>query len=87
MTIPEIRDRLIELADAHGIAELRELASGLHRRRARRKAPVRSRPITAALAASIRAAAAADPKAAQHAIATRFGVNQGRVSEALSGRG
>lgn len=39
-TIPQIRERLIELSDIHGIPELRELAE-----ETRRRAPVRLRRI------------------------------------------
>lgn len=84
-TIPEIRARLHELADEHGIAELAELAEATRRRRPCRVAPVRSRPMTRARKAAIRAYAEAHPQEHLQEIADAFHVNPGRVSEALAG--
>jgi hypothetical protein len=83
LSIPEIRDRLRELADEHGIDELRELADQMYRRSGRRRAPARSPKLTPKLAEEIRQYAAANPAAHQQDIAEKFGVNHGRVSEAL----
>lgn len=82
--IPAVRDRLRELADEHGIEELRDLADQMYRKTARKRAPVRSPKLTPVLAQTIRDYAAANPGAHQQDIAERFGVNHGRVSEALS---
>lgn len=81
--IPAVRDRLRELADEHGLEELRDLADQMYRRTARKRAPIRSPKLTPALAQQIRQYAANNPGAHQQDIAEKFGVNHGRVSEAL----
>lgn len=86
MRIPEIRDRLRELAVEHGIDELDLLAEELRRRKPCRKAPVQSAPMTDELNAAVRAYATAYPAAPLSRIAAVFGVNHGRVSEALAGK-
>jgi hypothetical protein len=48
--------------------------------------PVKSRSITPALKTAIRAYARRNPEDSQHEIAQAFGVNGGRVSEALAGK-
>lgn len=45
-----------------------------------------SRPMTDALAAEIKRMAHAEPQLHQHEIAARLEINQGRVSEVLSGK-
>lgn len=85
LTIPEIRDRLNELAVKHGIPELAVLASATIRETGDRpRASPKSRRVTATLAAEIRAYAASHPLASQVEIGAAFNVNQGRISEALS---
>lgn len=86
MKIPEIRDRLNELSSTHSIPELALLADELMRRKAKKKAPVSSAPMTPKLAAAIRAFAAAHPDFSQTRIAEIFKVNPGRVSEAINGK-
>jgi hypothetical protein len=86
MTIPEIRRRLHELAVSAGIPELAELAEATRRRPAPRVAPVKSRPLEPWLAEWIRETAEENPDATQMEIAREFGVNIGRVSEALHGK-
>lgn len=82
--IPAIRDRLRKLADEHGIDELHDLADQMYRKSAgRKRAPMRSPKLTPELAEDIREYAAANPNAHQQDIAEHFGVNHGRVSEAL----
>ena len=81
--IPGVRDRLRELGDEHGIDELHELADQMYRKGAKKRAPKRSPKLTAKLAEEIRQYAAANPDAHQQDIAEHFGVNHGRVSEAL----
>lgn len=83
LSIPEVRDRLRELADEHDIEELHDLADQMYRKSARKRAPVRSPKLTPELAEEIRQYAAAHPEAHQQDIAEKFGVNHGRVSEAL----
>jgi hypothetical protein len=82
--IPGVRDRLYELADELGEEELRDLADQLWRKSAKKRAPVRSPKLTPEMAEEIRQYAAANPDAHQQDIAEKFGVNHGRVSEALS---
>ncbi|CCG43379.1 hypothetical protein [Magnetospirillum molischianum] len=86
MTIPEIRERLRELADVHGISELSEIADKLKRRYNGRKAPRASKAVTPALAAEVRDHCKAHPEETMHQVATKFGINQGRVSEILFGK-
>jgi xanthine dehydrogenase iron-sulfur cluster and FAD-binding subunit A len=93
MTIPEIRALLHALADnldkipvEEAKAQLRILAEATRRRRPVRMAPPRRKGLTPARVADIQAYAAAHPKAGYPDIADHFGVNQGRVSEALAGK-
>jgi hypothetical protein len=83
-TIPEIRTRLLEIADEHGIPEISELVDEMYRKRSIRRAPPRSPKLTPALAAQIRVYARAHPEMHQQDIAERFGLNHGRVSEAMN---
>lgn len=83
MSIPEVRERLRELAEEHGIDELYELADQMYRKSARKRAPIRSPKLTPEMIKDIREYAAANPDAHQQDIAQKFGVNHGRVSEAL----
>ena len=86
MTIPEIRRRLHALAEELGLQELAELAEATRRRPPLRKASVESNPMTPREAEQIRQFAEAYPSLSQMHIADRFGVNIGRVSEALFGK-
>ena len=86
MTIPEIRERLLQLADEHDIGELRHLARNLRRRPAVRKADTQSQPMTPLLAMAIRTYVYRHPEKTQAAIAAAFNVNPGRISEALRGK-
>jgi hypothetical protein len=81
--IPAVRDRLRELADEHGVDELRELADQMYRKTGKKRAPKRSPQLTPEMAEEIRQYKAANPDAHQQDIAEKFGVNHGRVSEAL----
>lgn len=65
---------------------LEQLIDETRRRSPVRRAPRTSRPLTPTLATAIRAYAAANEDATEHAIAVVFGVNQGRVSEVLAGK-
>lgn len=85
-TIPEIRERLKDLAKVHSLPELADLADETKRRPAGRQAPPCSRAITDELADQVRAYAAENPTAPLNAIGLRFGINQGRVSEILFGK-
>lgn len=84
--IPAVRDRLRELADEYGIDELHDLADQMYRKSAKKRAPVRSPKLTPEMAEEIRQYASDHPDAHQQDIAEKFGVNHGRVSEALDGQ-
>jgi len=84
--IPEIQSRLLEIAAETRNGEIAKLARALSRRSPRRKAPAESQPMTPEIAAQIRTFEAANPNLSQVAIAKRFNVNPGRVSEAIRGR-
>jgi len=83
-SIPELRERLYQLADETKIVELRYIADETYRNPQVRRAPNESAPLTPALAAEIRTFARANPRMSQRKIAQRFNVNPGRVSEALN---
>ena len=83
MSIPAARERLRELADEHGIDELRDIADQMYRKTGKKRAPKRSPKLTAKQRAEIRQYKADHPDAHQQDIAEIFGVNHGRVSEAL----
>jgi transcriptional regulator with XRE-family HTH domain len=85
MRIPEIADRLRDLAAERGLPELAGLADELRRRPAQR-APARSRPMSNELAAEIRILRANNPRMSQADIAKLLGCNQGRISEVLKGK-
>ena len=83
-TIPQIRTRLHELADLHGIPELHDLAADTYRSSPVTRAAKTSVKLTPALAKQIRAYHARHPKLHQREVAHKFNVNPGRVSEALN---
>lgn len=86
MTVPEVRDRLYELAGEMRSEELMHLANQLWRRRPGKvKARASAVHMTPELAQSIRDYAVTHPWLSEHRIGIEFGVNQGRVSEALFG--
>ncbi len=86
--IPEARRQLLlvaKMADADTAARIRHIISKyMTREKPVRRAPVKSRGVTSGIALQIRKYAAANPTAHFSEIATRFGVNQGRVSEVLT---
>ncbi len=84
--IPALRERLRELAREHGLDELNDIADQMYRRAHTRRAPTRSPKLTPEMAQQIRDYKAANPDAHQQDIAQIFGVNHGRVSEALEGQ-
>jgi hypothetical protein len=83
MSIPAVRARLRELAEEHGIDELSDIADQMYRKTGKKRAPKRSPKLTPEMAEEIRQYKAANPEAHQQDIAEKFGVNHGRVSEAL----
>jgi hypothetical protein len=85
MGVPDVRARLYALAGELGNPELLALADALWRRPAIRRAPARSRALTPDDAAAVRREFRADPSARLQDLAGRYGVNIGRISEALRG--
>jgi hypothetical protein len=92
-SIPEAREQLLQAADeveAEGMTAsaeaIRSAVALLYRRPyARARAPARSVYADASLAAEIRQMARTYPEMPLQKIAEAFGVNAGRVSEALQG--
>lgn len=82
--IPEIRNRLREIADDLENEELHGLADEMFRNSPVRRARPSSVPLTPELAGKIRDFAKRHPKMHQRDIAQRFNVNPGRVSEAMN---
>jgi hypothetical protein len=85
MSMAEVRGRLRELADIHGISELKLIADRIVRKHRKPRASVKGIPFTEELGESIRDYVARHPDALYHEVATRFGVNQGHVSQAING--
>jgi hypothetical protein len=83
-TIPQIAERLRELAEFHGIDELNQLADETRRKPPVRKASAISQKMTPELAEEIRTFAKHNPAASFTIIGRHFQVNIGRVSEALN---
>ena len=85
--IPEIRKRLYELAEEHGLDELRSLADATYR-----KKPTRVAPRTAKAKLTVEQMDQIDELAStfihmpMREIAIRVGTDQGRVSEYLAGK-
>lgn len=85
MRLPEIANRLRELAREHDLPELAELADEMKRRKPGSRAAPKSVPMTPLLAQRIRAYKNAHPDMSHVEIGTHFNVNPGRVSEAVKG--
>lgn len=83
-TIPELRVRLLELADIHNIPELREIEAEMYRNSPARRSPPVSQPFSPEMAEEIREFAANNPMMSFHEIAAQFEVNPGRISEAMN---
>ena len=98
MTLPEIQERLLVIADEltqrllfprplNDIAkDIRHLSNNISRRKAIRKAPVQSRSMTPEFSAEIAVFATTHPTWSMQRIAEHFNVTAGRVSEALRGK-
>lgn len=85
LTIPQIRERLHELSVYHGIGELASLAEATRRKPpSRPRAPAQSKNPSPAVQQAIRDYATRYPNDTLAHIGYVFGVNQGRVSEALA---
>jgi hypothetical protein len=91
-TIPEIRERLHEVALAislrcpHEAAELHQLAEETRREYAGRRARTFAPAVTDRLAACVREYARAHPREPFDRIGRLYGLNIGRVSEILHGK-
>ena len=86
MRIPEVRERLVQLASVLDVPELAVLAGHLKRRVHGRRTRSLIPPLTTEAKKIIRRYAKVNPDASQLDIANRFGTNPGRVSEALYGK-
>lgn len=96
--LPEIQERMHLLADElmqpnlfpmtnYQIGlELRQMAIEISRRPSVRRAPDTSRRMTPELRGRLRDYALANPDVTYQKIAEEFGVNAGRVSEAVAGK-
>lgn len=85
-TIPQIRERLHELAGELGVPELAMLAEETKRRPVVRRARARSARMSDEVAQAIRAYVRARPGVSHMDVAKVFDVNTGRVSEAIRGK-
>lgn len=85
-TIPEIRERLFELAREHDMPELAQLAEETKREFHGRAGRTTARRVTPELAAQVRAYAHDHPRENQRNIGARFKIDHGRVSEILHGK-
>lgn len=88
MKMEEIRTRMHAMAAELAVLgkELHKLAAATERRKAVRRAPVRSAKMTPVLAQKIRQRAVMHPNETQQEIAAVFHVSSGRVSEVLAGK-
>lgn len=86
MRIPEIQNRLNELAEEHDLPELADLARALCRRPADKIAPATSTRMTSELREMIKELKENSPSISQAEIARRLFINPGRVSETLRGK-
>lgn len=88
MTLPECRKALtkitLRLPDPLK-AEVLDIVEQMKRRPAVRKTSAKSQPITPELRENILRYAARNPNASQGEMGAVFGVNSGRVSEAMAG--
>jgi hypothetical protein len=84
-TIPEIRARMHELADEHGIPELHDLAEETRRRSPLRRAKPRWPRLTDEVKQQVREMFAARPELGVRELADHFRTSIGRISEAVRG--
>ena len=84
-TIPEIRERLYELATEMRCPELRQLADETKRRSFGKRAPKRASRVTPAMAIRVKAFCKANPKISQREVGRMFNIDGGRVNEILHG--
>jgi hypothetical protein len=86
LTIPQVREIIQRIATEREIPELLALIPHMYRRQVRRKRKAKAPPVTPEMRAKIREYARAHPEARLQDIGDAVGLNQGRVSETLSGR-
>ncbi|TCP36525.1 hypothetical protein [Sphingomonas sp. BK235] len=86
MRIPEIRDRMHELADEHGIPELHQLADETRRRSPLRRVRARWPRLTEHQKVAVREAFVSNPHLGVRELADRFHTSIGRISEAIRGK-
>ena len=86
MRLPEIAARLRELAIELDCSELSELADEISRRKGGQRAPATSAPMTDQIRNEIKEIHQKYPNLSQQKIASKVGVNPGRVSETLRGK-
>jgi len=86
MRLPEVADRLRELAIQLNCDELNLLAAEIGRRSSGQRAAATSVPMTDSLKEQIRAMKEAEPGLSQAEIGKRLNINPGRVSETLRGK-
>jgi hypothetical protein len=93
MLIPEVREELLKIADkadtwgkCKTAAKIRYLVTELYRRQRVPRTAAKSKTITPRLQKHMKAYKLAHPAASEQDIAVHFGVNAGRVSEALAGK-
>lgn len=86
MRIPEVRERLRELAEEHGLPELGMLAGELVRRRNAPAVKPKSAPVTEKTRRAVRAYSDLHPEMPMTEVARIFELNQGRVSEIRHGK-
>ena len=86
MRLPEVANRLRELAIELGDEELSDLADEIGRRSSGQRAAANSVPMTDLLRNQIKAMKAAEPGLSQAEIGKRLTINPGRVSEMLRGK-
>ena len=85
ITIPQARTQLRRLAKEHDMPELKTLADRMYRKPPScAVAPVQNKQMTNAIAGSIRLHKREHPAMSTQDLATLYGVNAGRVSEALN---
>ncbi|MBV7258827.1 hypothetical protein [Erythrobacter crassostreae] len=82
--IPDLRQRIREIADEENLDELHDIADEMHRNSPIRRAKNQSQTLTPELAKKIRDFAKKHPNMHQRDIAPKFNVNPGRVSQAMN---
>lgn len=85
MRIPEIRDRLHELADEHGLPELHHLAEETRRRSPIKRASAKYPALSDEQAGEVRRIYKATQSLGVRDLANMYKTSVGRISEAIRG--